>query len=55
MFIVCRIAFRADVKSYRVWYKQERPWAAKVVHTHRASCRSGWPRGFSELNTQPNF
>ena len=22
----------------------------QVIHTHRTSCRSGWPRGFVELN-----
>ena len=25
----------------------------QAVHTHRTSCRSGWPRGFGELNPTP--
>ena len=25
----------------------------QVVHTHRTSCRSSWPRGFGKLNTSP--
>ena len=26
----------------------------KVVHAHRTSCRSGWPRGFGKLNPSPH-
>ena len=25
----------------------------QVIHTHRTSSRSGWPRGFAELNPSP--
>ena len=38
--------------SYSVQYEQQRPWAAQVVHTHRKSYWSGWPRGSGELNTE---
>ena len=55
MFIVYRMAFRSDMKSYTVWYKQERSWAVQVVHTHRKLYWSGWPRGSGELNTEPHF
>ena len=27
----------------------------QVVHTHRTSCRSRWPRGFGELNPSSHF
>ena len=36
-----------------VWYEQQR-YRLEVVHTHRTSCRSGWPRGFGELNPSPH-
>ena len=26
----------------------------QLVHTHRTSCRAGWPRGFGELNLSPH-
>ena len=26
----------------------------QVVHTHRKSCRNGWPSGFGELNPSPH-
>ena len=30
--------------------EQQRYGTEQVVHIHRTSCRSGWPRGFGELN-----
>jgi len=39
--------------SCLVWYEQ-RLDRLEVVHTHRTSCRSGWPRGFGELNPSPH-
>ena len=44
----------AATKSHRVLCEQQRPKAAQVVHTHRTSCRGGWPRGFGELNSSPH-
>ena len=35
-------------------YEQYWPGAAQVVHTHRTSCRRGWPRGFGALNSSPH-
>ena len=32
-FPLYRIFFRGAMKSYSAWYKQQRPWAAQVVHT----------------------
>ena len=48
MFTLFRIAFRG-------WYgiKSKWPGAAEVVHTHRTSLQSDWPRGFGELNPSP--
>ena len=34
--------------------EQQGPKAAQVFHTHRTSCRGGWPRGFGELNSSPH-
>ena len=36
-----------------VWYEQQLD-RLEVVHAHRTSCRSGWPRGFGELNPRPH-
>ena len=44
----------AATKSHRVLCEQQRPKVAKVVHTHRTSCRGGWPRGFGKLNSSPH-
>ena len=34
--------------------KQQRYRTLQVVHIHRTSCRSVWPRGFGELNPSPH-
>ena len=44
----------AATKSHQVLCEQQRPKAAQVFHTHRTSCRGGWPRGFGELNSSPH-
>ena len=31
-----------------------KPAPAQVVHTHRAPCWRGWPRGFDALNSSPH-
>ena len=48
MFILDRIAFCADTRSYPVECEQQ----GHRTRTSRSltSCRSGWPRGFGELN-----
>ena len=42
------------LSSIFIYYEQQQPWAAQVVHTHLTPCRRGWPRGlgvqFSLLN-----
>ena len=45
------------VLKISIWYEQQQPgeeWGAQVVHTHRTSCRCGWPRGFGALNPSPH-
>ena len=53
MFTQYRIGFRADKKD--IWYSMNSSSTEREqgVHTHRTSCRSGWPRGFGELNPSP--
>ena len=43
---------KADMKSYTVQYERLRD---RVVHTHRTSYRSGWPRGLGELKRKPHL
>ena len=43
---------KADVKSHTVQYERLRD---RVVHTHRTSYRSGWPRGLGELKRKPHL
>ena len=43
---------KADMKSHTVEYERLRD---RVVHTHRTSYRSGWPRGLGELNPKPHL
>ena len=45
-----RTAFRADNPIHR---EQQRHVMEQVISTHRTSCQSGWPRGFSCLNPSP--
>ncbi|CAH3115267.1 unnamed protein product, partial [Porites lobata] len=41
-------------QSYPLYCEQQRPGAARFVHTHRTSCRRGWSRGFGALNSNPH-
>ena len=43
---------KADMKSHTVRYERLRDG---VVHTHRTSYRSGWPRGLGELKRKPHL
>ena len=53
LFTLYRLAFRGTMQSYPVWYGQQWPAAAQVVHTHRTSCRSGWSKRSGPLNSSP--
>ena len=47
------VALRGTMQSYLVFYGQQWPAAAQVVHTHRTSCRSGWSKRSGPLNSSP--
>ena len=46
--IIYQKAFWGTKKSYLVWYGQQWPGVAQVIHTHQTSCYcSCWPRRFT--------
>ena len=47
LFVPKRKAMRCSINSNGTELEQ-------VVHTHRASCRSSWPRGLGALNPSPH-
>ena len=47
LFVPTRKALQYSVNSNGAELEQ-------IVHTHRTSCHSGWPRGLGELNASPH-
>ena len=41
-------------KIPRPGLNRDGPELKQVVHTHRTSCRNGWPSGFGALNPSPH-
>ena len=55
---VVLFSWKWHIKAIVIWYSvnskgAHRTGRSQVVHTHRKSCQSGWPRGFGELIPSP--